>query len=303
MIETPTEKPFRIFFAVLVCNLIFAGMNVFVKLAAADHSIIQIIFFRNAVGLIPVILVMLCSGGFALLRTRNALGHFMRSFVGNISMIFFFLSFALLPLANAISITSASPLILTVLSIPLLGERVGRHRLSAVAVGLCAVLFMLRPAASPEYLAGSLAALAAAVLGAFAMIIIRKLGRTEHYLAIVFYFSVFGALASGLLLFFGWWDAPSPRMWAYLVMTGILGGCGQIFLTYAFARAPVAYVSSLSYTAIIFGAFFDWIIWHHAIDWHIAAGSAVIIASGVYILHRETLKHRKTGPKAVTLNE
>jgi drug/metabolite transporter (DMT)-like permease len=301
MTETPADRPFKIFLASLACNALFACMNVFVKLASEHQSIVQIVFFRNAFALIPVTVAIYYAGGFPLLKTRKPGGHFLRASIGNLSMYFFFLAFNFLPLANALALTSASPLIQTVLSVPFLGEIVGPHRLAAVAVGLGAVLFMLQPSGGGN-IQGTLSALVAAILTAFVMIIIRRLGRTEHHLTIVFYFTLFGALAGGIMALF-FWMPVTPLTLFYLVMVGILGGGGQIFMTYAYAHAPMAYVSAFSYVSIIFGAFFDWLIWGHMLEWHIALGSAVIIAGGMYVLHRETLKRRTLAPEAVTLNE
>lgn len=304
MSETRAQKPFKIFLAALAANLVFALMNVLIKKASVEHSIPQIVFFRSALGLVPIIVMVMMAGGLSLLKTSRPGGHFWRCLVGTTSMGFWFLSFHHLPLANTQAIISVSPLILTLLSIPLLGEKVGVHRLVAVGIGLMAVVYMLQP----EYvlgtsLIGNVSALLAAVLSAFAMIFIRRLGRTEHHLTIVFYFTLFGTLASAVLLPFGFWQTPSPLMLVYLMTAGILGGIGQIFLTYAYAKGPAAFVSAFSYSGIVFGALMDWIVWHHVIDGPIAIGSTIITATGLYVLHREAMKRKRPSAESLSANE
>ncbi len=301
MPETRAERPVTIFFATLISYSLFAVMNIFAKLAAESHPVMQIMFFRNTIALVPIVTVLLKSGGPALLRTQHPGGHFLRSSMGTISMIFFFLSFAMLPLANATAIQATSPLLQSLLSIPLLGEEVGPHRMTAVGIGLCAILFMLHPSEGGNWM-GSICALIAAILSAFIMIIIRRLGRTENPITIVFYFTLFAAICSAAVL--PWfWVTPSWQSLIYLAMVGLAGGSAQLFMTWAYANGPTAFVSSFSYISIVLGAIADWFVWHHVIDWHIALGSCIVISTGLYVLYRETLHHRLPAPEALTLNE
>ncbi|HTK83499.1 MAG TPA: DMT family transporter [Patescibacteria group bacterium] len=301
MPETRADRPVAIFLATLVSYSLFAVMNIFAKLASETHPVMQIMFFRNTIALVPIVTVLMKTGGPALLRTQHPGGHFLRSSLGTISMIFFFLSFAMLPLANATAIQATSPLLQSLLSIPLLGEEVGPHRMTAVGIGLCAVLFMLHPSEGGNWL-GSIFALIAAVFSAFIMIIIRRLGRTENPITIVFYFTLFGAICSAAVL--PWfWVTPSWQGLIYLAMVGLAGGSAQLFMTWAYANGPTAFVSSFSYISIVLGAIADWVVWHHVIDWHIALGSCIVILTGIYVLYRETLHHRPPAPEAVTLNE
>ena len=301
MTESRTEHPLKIFLASLACYALFAVMNVFVKLVSQTQPVLEIMFFRNALALIPTIVVIMNSGGLNLLKTENPGGHFLRSLVGTVSMVFFFISFARLPLANATAIQATSPLLQTLLSIWLLRETVGPHRMCAVMVGLCAVLFMLHPSGGGHFV-DSLMALMAAILSAFVMIIIRRIGRTENPTTIVFYFMLFGALSSALFLPFVW-VTPAPLTLLYLLMVGLTGGSAQLFMTWAYANAPTAFVSTFSYVSIVFAAIADWLIWQHVIDWHIALGSAIVVMSGMYVLYREALHHRAPMPEGITLND
>ncbi|QQG35652.1 MAG: DMT family transporter [Micavibrio aeruginosavorus] len=291
MTETPVDKPVRIFLAISLSTFLFALMNLFVKLAAETHPIPQVMFFRNAIGMIPVIWLILKNRDTSLFRTRNFAGHFVRSFVGFFSMYCIFWSFKMLPLANATAILFSSPLILTSLSVVLLDEKVGLHRWTAVIIGLAAVLFMLQPA-SGSSAEGSLIAMCAAILMAFAMISIRKLSKTEHSLTIVFYFSTFCTIMSGLWMMANWIN-PSALSLCYLLATGLLGGVAQVFMTYAYAKSPAAYVSAFSYFGIVIAATLDFIVWGFVPVWQVLVGSPIVIAAGLYIVWREAKKNYK----------
>lgn len=289
MTESPVDRPLKVFIAITSSTVLFALMNMFVKLSAETHSIPQIIFFRNALGMLPVIWLILHSRNMALFKTQNFSGHFVRCFVGFFSMCCAFLAYKMLPLANSTAIMFATPLILTSLSVVLLNEKVGPHRWSAVIIGLAAVLFMLQPAGNGDPI-GSLVAMCSAILMAFAMISIRKLGATDHSLTIVFYFSVFCTVMGGLWMITDW-TTPSALSLFYLVMAGLLGGIAQVGLTYAYAKAPAAYVSSFSYFAIVIAASVDFLVWHHVPVWQVWVGSPVVIAAGLYIVWREARKN------------
>ena len=297
--ETPADKPFKIFAAVIASQALFSLMNAFVKLSLDTHPLMQVMFFRSIVALIAVSLLILREGKkngdspFALFKTKNPTAHFWRSSSGVAAMLCYFIAFGALPLANATAIGFAAPLILTLLSIPMLGEKVGPHRLGAVAVGLASVIFIFGPQieADRTHLYGNLAALGAAVLTAISLALIRKMGKTENHLTIVFYFTLTCTLVSTAALPF-FWTPPTGQSLIYLLMVGLLGGSAQIFITWSYAHAPAAYASAFFYTAIIFAAALDWFIWGHMIDSATVTGSTIIVASGLYVLYREARKKR-----------
>lgn len=289
--ETPVLRPWRVFGMATAAVAFFSCMNVFVKLAAEDHSIVEIMFFRNALAIVPVLmLIQAHPEGFGLLKTKRPLGHLLRGCVGITSMSFTFWSFSLLPMAHATALQFAMPLILTALSVPFLKERVGHWRWSAVLIGLAGVLVVAAPTGDTDLL-GVGVGLMAALTTAFTMIIIRRLGRSEHALTIVFYFSLWGTIVTACFLPF-YWTPPSFSSFIYLVMTGIAGGAAQVFLTKSYAEAPAAYVSPFSYLAIIFGTFFGWLIWADLPTQNVVIGSVIVILSGLFILYRETVIKR-----------
>ncbi len=288
--ETPVDRPIRIFLLIIGSIVLLGMMNVLVKLASESLPMPQIMFFRSFIALGPVLFLIWHNGGMALLRTQRNSGHFVRSFVGFSAMCCFFWSFALLPLANATSIHFAGPLITTALSVLLLDEKVGPHRWAAILIGLAAVLFILQPAVGHGNMPGSLLAMNAAILGAFALIAVRKLGTTEHALTIAFYFMLYCSLFSFVWMLFVW-ETPTWQFSLLLLCIGLLGGLGQVCMTHAYAKAPTSYVTSFSYLSIIIAALMDFIVWHHVPGWPIWLGSSIVISSGLYIVWHEARKH------------
>ena len=178
---------------------LFTCMDAVVKWVGQTYPTGQIVFFRNLLAFLPILLFVGRTGGVAVLRTGRLGAHFLRGAVGLAAMASFFAAYALLPLGEAVAIGMSGPIFMTALSMPLLGEQVGVRRWSAVVVGFAGVLLMTRPGA--EALApGALLALSGAVFYALAMISIRKLSRTEHPTAIVFYFTLFATLAGAASL-------------------------------------------------------------------------------------------------------
>ncbi len=289
MTETPVHRPLHVFALATFSIALFAVMNVCVKLSAATHSVVEIMFFRNLMAAVPVmILIRNHPQGWALLKTSRPLGHFTRGAVGICGMAFFFMSFSRLPLADATALSFATPLVLTALSVPFLGEKVGIFRWAAVIAGFIGVLIIAKPSGNAD-LTGIAIALSGAVMSAFAMMMVRKLGSSEHALTIVLYFSLFGTMCSAVAL--PWfWSTPTAESLLWLCLTGLAGGGAQVLLTQAYALAPAAYVSPFSYLAIIFAAVFGWGIWGEVPSMNVAVGSAIVVGSGLFILYRETVK-------------
>lgn len=265
--------------------LLFSLMNVLVKLVAATYPVTEVVFFRSLIALIPVGLTVAMQGGASSLRTARPLGHLWRSTVGMATMFLMFWSVDLLPLADATALNFTSPLFLTALSVPLLGERVGVHRWSAVAVGFVGVLILVRPGSDVLEI-GSLVAIGAALGQALAMIAIRQLSGTDSPNTIAFYFTVACTAISGFTLPFAW-VTPTWVDLGVLTAIGILGGGAQLLVTRAYTLTQAAVVAPFTYTSIVFATFFGWLIWNELPDAWSWVGIAIVVASGLYILHRE----------------
>lgn len=290
MSESSVKNPKQVFIFAMISVVLFSFMNLAVKYAAENGThIAQIILFRNLLAL-PVILLLISqyTDSQKLLKTTRPLPHMFRGIVGISAMACFFLSFKMLPLGDATALHFASPMILTALSVPFLGEKVGKWRWGAVAVGLVGVVIIATPSGDTNVL-GSAIALMAALLAAVAAILVRRMGDTEHSLTIVLYFTICGIIVSLILCPFFW--QPIANVWVFyaLIVVGILGGLAQYFLTKAYAEAPAAYVSIFSYAAIVFSIGFDVIFWAHIPAWNVFVGSGIIITGGLVILYREVV--------------
>lgn len=256
--------------------------------ACAERGVpvLEIIFFRNAFAFIPVLLYVWRTSGFGVLKTRRPGAHLTRSAVGLTGMICGFTAVSLLPLTQSTAISFSAPLFMTALSALVLKEPVGPHRWAAVAVGFVGVLIMVHP--DPRQFAGVgvLFAIAAAVGSAGAMIAIREISRTEPGPTIVFYFTLAGAAVGLASLPFGW-VMPGPGVLALLVAAGLVGGTGQLLLTEAIRRAPVAVVAPFDYTQLVWAGLIGFFVWSETPALLTLVGAMVVAASSTYILWRE----------------
>ena len=288
-------------FGILLINVavvIFTAMDAVIKGVSEIFPTGQLVFFRNLFAFAPILIFMANQGGISL-RTRHLGGHLLRGLFGVSAMYCYFLSYRLLPLSEAIALGLSGPIFLTILSIPFLGEKVGIRRWSACIVGFVGVLIMTRPGAG-VWQAAALVPLLAAVFYALAMISIRKLTGTERSGTIVFYFTVFATCAGLVTAPLGavWpelaWVWPADlSLWAIVILIGLMGGCGQILITIAFRCAPVSVVAPFDYMALVYGFILGFMFFAELPDAYLIIGGAIVVMSGIYIVHRETVVARQ----------
>ncbi len=265
----------------------FGLMAAAIKLGhEAGISTPELVFYRFAFGLPPLLAWMALTRNFGAWRTQRPLAHLTRGVLGLGTMVLAFSALAYLPLAEATTIGFVAPLFSVILSALILSEKVGRHRWSAVALGFIGVLIVMQPAGTHLPPAGLALALCSAFGVAAVTITIRQIGRTESTPTTVLWFSLFSMLVSGLFLpFFG--GAHSGGEWLLLVALGLSGGIGQLFLTSSLRFAPVPVVVPLDYVQFLWAVLLGRAIWDTqpaATSW---AGAAVIIGSGLYTIYRE----------------
>ena len=274
---------------IFVSTVLFAALWVLVKLLSDRYSVYELSFFRNFFALIPAGLMLVRHGNFKVLKVVRISGHVWRAVLGVTAMMLGFASYTMMPLANAVAISFMSPLVITALSVPLLGETVGIHRWTAVVVGFLGVLVIVNP--GEGFLTqGALVAIGAAVVSSLAMITIRQLNKTDHPVAIVFYFTLFASLFTAIPLPFIWVTPVDMHDWSLLILMGIAGGAGQHFLTRAFGLAPAAVISPFNYISLLWSTFAGWLVWGDMPMLHVFVGAAVVVVSGLFILYRESRK-------------
>ncbi len=264
---------------------LYSIMDAMVKWLGPDYPVLEIVFFRSLFAFIPIAYILWRSGSLAALRTARPWGHAARALTGLISISLFFYAYTRMPLANVVAISFAAPLLVTALSVPLLGERVGWRRWSAVVVGFVGVVVMVKPDAG-LFDRIAVLALSATVFYALVIVFIRKLSRTETPTAIVFYYALTAMLATGAVLPFIW-VMPDAEGWVLLALVGVIGGIAQFAMTNAFRLAEVSIVAPFDYLHIIWAALLGFFIWGEVPGNSIWIGAAIVIASGTYILFRE----------------
>lgn len=259
------------------------------------YSPLQVIFFRTLISVPLIAVLAYYGGGLRKLRTRRPLVHLVRGLIYTGTMFCFVFGLTLLPLAEATAIAFVAPLFVTLLSIPLLGERIELPVMIASLFGFLGVLIVVRPGGDAFQL-GSLILIAAAAFYSLMLITARRYGTSEHLWAMVFYMTLVPLVLTALLL--PWfWQTPESRHWPGFLASGVFGVGAMAFITMAFRFAPAAIAAPFDYTAMLWAVLLGWWFWGEIPDVWVFVGSALIIGSGLAIGYHErrtTLKRRPT---------
>ncbi|MEM8625958.1 MAG: DMT family transporter [Pseudomonadota bacterium] len=273
-----------------VSMLIAPGMDVLAKLLTETISPGQTAigrFFATSILLAPLITL---TGGWGRPTGLHALGGLLLG----AALFCITAAVAVMPVANAIAIFFVEPLILTLLSAALLGERLGWRRLLAVAIGLFGAVVVLRPNVA-EYGTSALLPLGAAVTFAGYLIVIRVMSQRGQRLALQFWSSVFAfvalVIAAAIAAPLAW--APMAlggvglREMGLMLAMGLISCVTHQLLSHAFARAEAGALAPLQYLEIISAVALGWLVFGDFPDALTWTGTAIIIASGIYVFHRE----------------
>jgi len=274
----------------------FTVMNVFAKLLSANHSVIEIAFYRNLIACMPFLFIVFVLGKRDILVIRSqpvAVGF--RAVIGAISLVMTFAAYSLMPMAETTVLLFTASLFIPVLGVFFLKESVGPYRWAAVAIGFVGVVIMAGPTGNVSEL-GVAVALIAALMHATLQIVLRYLGRFERPETVTFYFVVIGTLVTALPLPF---VAVSPTLSEVPLLfgVGLSGAAAQWLLSTAFRNAPAAIVTVFNYSSIVWATLFGWLIWN---DWPLPAvlgGAAIIIASNALVIWRESRARSITGAR------
>jgi drug/metabolite transporter (DMT)-like permease len=287
------EHVVRGMIAALGAFFMFTVMNVFAKLLSANHSVIEIAFYRNLIASVPFLVMIFVFGKreILVLRSKPVLVG-VRAAVGTLSLVTTFFAYSLMPMADTTALLFTASLFIPVFGVVFLKESVGPWRWGAVAMGFVGVIIMTRPTGD-VYALGIAVALGAATLHATLQIILRYLGRFEQPETISFYFFVVGTFLTALPLPF---IAVRPTLSEVplLIGVGLSGSAAQWLLSIAFRNARAAIVTVFNYSGIVWATLFGWMIWN---EWPlpaVMAGAAVVIASNLLIVWRESRLKRLT---------
>jgi len=288
----------------LGATLAFSLMYAVIKLAG-DVPVGEVIFFRAAFALVPLFaLSAFTVGAAATVRTTRIVPHLLRAAAGVTSMFFNFTALAMLPLADITAFQFVAPIFAVVLVIPILGEKVGPWRWGAVVVGFGGILLMLEPHGGARaiighgFSSGAVLALTGAFLSAFVVVFIRQMSATERSETIVFYFMMSCTAAGAATML---WDrtALAPAQVAWLVLCGLLGGVGQICMTFSYRYAEPSLLAPFDYVSMVWAVLLGYFVLSEIPEPMVMAGAGVVIAAGLLIVWRERVRHRAVATRAV----
>jgi drug/metabolite transporter (DMT)-like permease len=299
----PADNPrLGILMMVVACG-VWALHDAASKWLASDYSVFQILLMRSLFALVPILLLAQRQAGLRALRSRRVRAMLGRGALGVTSFTLFLVALPMMPFADVYAIVMAAPLFITALSSLMLREHVGWRRWAAVLVGFAAVVVMVQPEGGIVPEAAALL-IGSVLFYALAMMATRRLGRYERATTMSFYsgllFLAVGAASAPFV-----WIAPSFADFALMAATGLLAGVAQYCMTQAFIVAPPATVSPFEYTTMVWAVLLGFLVWHDFPSWIVLGGSVVIVGSGLYVLHRETMRlraARRASPPAQALD-
>ncbi|MFY2824343.1 DMT family transporter [Ruegeria sp. MALMAid1280] len=265
---------------------IYASHDALIKVLGGTYSVMQIIFFATLFSFVPMAVTILADRTTGNFLPRHPWLVLLRSALMVTSMVCAFYAFSVLPLAEVYSLLFSFPLIVTVLSIPILGEVVRAQRWAAVGVGLIGVLIVLRPGAT-EITLGHLAALTAAFCSAFGSVLVRKIGNEERSAVLILYPMLLAIMVMSLAQP-AVYLPPSLLHLAMMAMVGVFSVIAQHLIILAYRAAPAGVVAPSQYSQIIWATLFGMIFFGERPDGWVAVGASVIIASGVFVVWRES---------------
>ncbi len=262
------------------------GLDLSAKEILVSYSLEQFVFLRSIIGVALFLLLARQFGGFSRLKTERWRWHLVRTLLAVGAMFGFFYGLARMPLVDALTLGFTAPLMVTALSVPMLGEHVGWRRWTAVVIGFLGVLIILRPGEQQVSLA-HIAVLIAAFCYACLAITARKLSNTENSYSLSVYVTSGPLLVSMTMLGAGEWQPPDLNGWILFVLAGACSVIAWIGIIGGYRRASPAMLAPFEYTALIGGAIAGYVIWNEVPDKWVVAGATVIIVSGLFVVYRE----------------
>ncbi len=279
------HRPLHGILSMVAAVALLSAMDGIAKWVLESFSVPQMIAIRSV--LVLGLIALENRGRFrSAVATRRPWAHLGRTLIIVASVYAFFEAMRFLPLATLVAISFGAPLFMTALSVPMLGERVGLHRWAAIVVGFGGVLVITRPDAADTFSPAALLVILASALYATAMVLMRKLVRTESDSALMFWQNC-GVLAVNAALAPLLWRPWSWSAFAAIVAMAALVWVSQRLTVRAFRLAPVGTVAPFHYTELVWATLIGWAVWHELPGEHVWFGAAIVVASGLYVVWRE----------------
>src|SRR5580692_11426132 len=293
-----TEDVPRAILLMVTATVMFAGASAASKWLVGVYPVGEVLFLRSLSSLIAGAAVILPISGLSVYATRRPRDHLARGLSQSISQLCLLIAFSLMPLAGAVAINFSAPLFAALVSIVWLKEPAGYVRGGALVVGFLGVLIVTNPGANSLTL-GALFALTNAVMYGTVTVAVRGMTRTESANTLVIWQASVLAFFHSFLLFFGWrW--PSPLDAAMLFGTGFTNAIGQWFWTRSLHLAPAAAVTPFYYLMLVWSLIIGFLVWGDVPTLSLLVGSAIVVATGLFLFLREARLQRRPMPQPVT---
>lgn len=271
----------------VIGGLCFAVQDAGIKWLTAEIAVLQVLFLRSLFGIVFLSASTIFTDERISLKVDRPWLLATRTGINILSWVLFFYGLKYLPLATAVALFFSFPLFLAIISVPLLGETVGMRRILAIIVGFIGVLLITNPVAG--FSIPALLMLGAALGWAIVAGLTRILGEKENTSTLLFY-TLAGFVF--ILLVPQYWIWDTVKLDDYLLITGVafFGVIAQFAVTKAYTIASPSLIAPFEYTALIWSAGLGYLVWNDIPDAYAISGAVLIIGSGVYIIHRETLQ-------------
>jgi len=264
----------------------FAIMDALMKQLATRYPALQVASLRGLSSLPFLLLSLIGSGRWHLLRPVNVRLHILRGALAIFMLWGFVWSLDRGSMSATYAVFMCAPLLVVGAATFVLKERVDAHRIGAIVAGLAGVMIMLNPTAEGLATAAGLASLAAAFAYAFQVVTVRLLARTDSTPSMVFWFLVIVGIGAGLLAAPDWVSVRASDV-SWILAIGLAGYVGQHLITEAFRLAPASLVAPFEYTALVWAVGIDWVVWTVLPTARLLTGSAIVVSAGLYVLYRE----------------
>jgi drug/metabolite transporter (DMT)-like permease len=265
---------------ILLAELMFASMGAAVKGVTADLPSEMAVFMRSLFGLALMIPLVLRAGNSGL-KTGIFHLHLLRAVAGVSAMYCFFYALAHLQLADGMLLKMTAPLFMPLIAWAWLSERLSSSIILAVAIGFAGVILVLNPAG--EFSSVALVGLLGGMLASLAKVSLRRLGRSEPSVRVVFYFSLLSSLISVVPVFW-YWQQPTLQQWGLFAVIGLAGTLGQLLLTRGYAVAAAGAVSPFTYASVLFAAVYGYLFWGETLTIQFVMGALLITLAGILAL-------------------
>jgi drug/metabolite transporter (DMT)-like permease len=285
-VRGPAAERLRGIGSMVAAVFIFSIMDALLKRLSGHYGPFQVSCLRCYASLVPMTLVVGVRRSWSQLRLRSPALHLWRALFGITMLAGFVYAVHRMSLAETYAMFLCAPLLMTLLSVPLQGERVPPRRWAAILLGLCGVLLILRPSGRGFGALAAGAAAAAALSYALSGLTVRALGRTNSNASMVFWWLVLVGTGCGLLAL-GDWRPLDRGDWPWLAAVGVSGALGQYWVTDAFRRAPPSVVGPFEYTSILWAFGIDWLFWSASPSPRLLCGAGIVIAGGIGIVWDE----------------